>query len=679
MWSLYHPLISLWASLANRFILSMIGVMTEVKIAPFGSWNSPISSDLIVSGTIGLGQIAVDGPDIYWTEQRPTENGRNALVRWSGDGGIKEICPGGFNVRTRVHEYGGGAFVVHQGDVYFTNYVDQRFYRQYPDSEAEPMTPAEKLRFADGIIDVSRQRLICVREDHRHAGEAKNDLVALDLGDNPEGGVILVSGNDFYSSPRLSPDGKRLAWITWNHPNLPWDGSELWVAELDAAGGPTFPILVAGGDAESIFQPEWSPDGVLHFVSDRTGWWNLYRWHDDQVESLCQMEAEFGRPQWQFGMTTYGFESAESIICSYTQNGVWNLARLNTANGHLSPFDIPYSSVSGVVVGKDCAVFVGGSPTQSQVIVRLVLSTGELEVLRRTNSLTVDSDYLATPQSIEFPTEGGLTAHAIYYRPHNQDYCGPSAERPPLLVLSHGGPTGATSTSLQLKIQYWTSRGIAVLDVNYGGSTGYGRAYRERLYGQWGVVDVMDCIHGAQHLVNLGEADGDRLIIRGGSAGGFTTLCAITFHDVFNAGASHYGIGELEVFAGETHKFESRYLESLIGPYPERRDLYIERSALRFADQIACPLILFQGLEDRIVPPNQAEMMFEVVREQGLPVAYIPFEGEQHGFRQAKNIKIALDGELYFYSKVFGFDLAVPVEPIVIENLDGRRTVGLEP
>ncbi len=649
----------------------MIGDMISMKIAPYGSWKSPISSDLIVSGTIRLGQIALDGSDIYWTEQRPAENGRNALVKWSPDGRIEDISPAGFNVRTRVHEYGGGACVIHEGVVYFTNYVDQRFYRQYPDSEAEPLTPAEKLRFADGIFDDRRQRLICVQEDHRQAGEAKNELVALDLGENPEGGDVLISGNDFYASPRLSPDGKRLAWITWNHPNLPWDGTELWVADLDEDGKLGRQVLVAGSVSESIFQPEWSPEGVLHFVSDRTGWWNLYRWRDDQVEPLCPMEAEFGVPQWLFGMSTYGFDSSESIVCSYTQNGCWHLAQLNASDGHLKNIDIPYSRISGVKVGPRYAAFIGGSPAGSDAIVRLDLASEKADVIRFANSLTVEPGYLSQPEAIDFPTENSLVAHAIYYRPHNQDYSGPVDEKPPLLVFSHGGPTGASSTSLELKIQYWTSRGFAVLDVNYGGSTGYGRAYRERLYGQWGVVDVMDCINGARYLVDRHEVDGDRLIIRGGSAGGFTTLCAITFHDLFNAGASHYGIGDLVVFAGETHKFESHYLHNLIGPFPERQDLYLERSALRFADQISCPLILFQGLEDEIVPPNQAEMMFEVVRSRGLPVAYIPFDGEQHGFRQAKNIKKSLDGELYFYSRIFNFDLAVPVEPVFIENLAG--------
>lgn len=644
--------------------------MAQPSVAPYGSWQSPVTSDLIVSGTIRLGQIALDGRDGYWDEMRPSENGRNALVKWSPENGREEISPAGFNVRTRVHEYGGGAFTVHEGDVYFVNFVDQRLYRQRPYAEAEPITPVGALRFAEFVVDAQRNRLIGVREDHSRADEeAINTLVSIDLDWDEEGGQILVSGNDFYASPRISPDGRQLAWLTWNHPNMPWDGTELWVADLDDSGRLTRSTLVAGGAVESIFQPEWSPENVLHFVSDRTGWWNLYRWQNDKVEPLLDMTAEFGRPQWVFGMTTYGFESAASIICTYTQDGTWYLARLDTRTGQLNPIAVPYTSIEDIKVGDGYAIFSAGTANDPGVIARLDLEGTGLEILCRDCALTVDPGYLSRPQAIEFPTEGDVTAHALYYPPVNQDYRGPMEERPPLLVISHGGPTGATSSSLSLRIQYWTSRGFGVLDVNYGGSTGYGRDYRQRLNGQWGIVDVMDCINGARFLVDQDQVDGDRLAIRGGSAGGYTTLCAITFHDFFNAGASHYGLSEIEIFAKETHKFESRYLQRLIGPYPERRDLYIERSPIHFVDKINCPLILFQGLEDKVVPPNQAEMMFEAVRAKGLPVAYIAFEGEQHGFRQAPNIRRALDGELYFYSKVFGFEPAEPLEPIPIENL----------
>jgi len=450
---------------------------------------------------------------------------------------------------------------------------------------------------------------------------------------------------------------------------MPWDGTELWVAEMKADGSPTGAERVAGGIDESIFQPEWSPDGILHFVSDRTGWWNLYRRRDSRIEPLCEMEAEFGMPQWVFGMSTYAFESADRIICTHTEHGTWRLASLDTATGTLDRIEIAYTSIGSLRVAHGRAVFLGGSPTEPESVVQLDLATREIEVLRRSSEVTIDPGYLSTPSAIEFPTEHGLTAHACFYAPGNKDCVVPSGELPPLLVLSHGGPTSATSTALTPTVQYWTSRGIAVLDVNYGGSTGYGRAYRQRLNGQWGVVDVDDCANGARYLAERGEVDGNRLAIRGGSAGGYTTLCALTFRDIFKAGASYFGVSDLEALTKETHKFESRYLDGLIGPYPDRRDLYEKRSPIHFVERLACPVIFFQGLEDKVVPPNQAEIMFEALGAKGVPVAYVPFEGEQHGFRRAENIKRALDAELYFYSKIFGFELAEPMEPVRIENL----------
>jgi len=637
--------------------------------APHGSWKSPITSDLIASETIGLGQIALDGDDVYWIEMRPAEGGRHVVVRRTPDGRTADITPSPFNARTRVHEYGGGAFLVTDGRVYFSNFTDQRLYRQDPGSEPRPITPEEDRRYADGVIDRHRGRMIFVREDHTNSDrEAVNSLVSLGL-ERAQGGKVLVSGNDFYSSPRPSPDGWRLAWLTWNHPNMPWDGTELWVAELNADGSVDQAERVAGGVDESVFQPEWSPDSILHFVSDRTGWWNLYRWRGRRVEPILQMEAEFGRPQWVFGMSTYAFESAARIICTYTQEGTWQLASLDTATGELQAMETPYTEIRFLRATPGRAVFLAGSPTQPTSVVQLSLATQELQVLRCSSEVTIDPGYLALPEAIEFLTEQGLKAHAFYYAPKNRDYVAPPGERPPLLVMSHGGPTSATSSTLTLGIQYWTSRGFAVLHVNYGGSTGYGRAYRQRLNGQWGVVDVDDCVKGARHLAERGEVDGDRLAIRGGSAGGYTTLCALTFREHFKAGASYYGISDLEALTKDTHKFESRYLDRLVGPYPERRDLYEERSPIHFADHLSCPVIFFQGLEDKVVPPNQAEMMVEALCAKGLPVAYVPFEGEQHGFRRAENIKRALDAELYFYSRVFGFELADPIEPVRIENL----------
>ncbi len=639
--------------------------MSERKVASFGSWRSPISSDLIVRGVVGLAEVMLDGSAVYWLESRPGEGGRNVVVLRTPKGCTEDVTPQPFNARTRVHEYGGGDFAVHEGTVYFSNFADQRIYRRAPDSEPEPLTRENGRRYADMVID--QDRLIAVREDHTRP-EPVNEIVAIDLENGEES--VLASGNEFYSSPRLSPDGRRLAWLTWNHPNMPWDGTELWVCDLGADGSPENTERVAGGRDESIFQPEFSPEGVLHFASDRTGWWNLYR--EGRTVPLCEREAEFGLPQWVFGMSTYAFVSPGRIVCSYTERGSSRLATLDTETGELEPIEMPYTSIASVRAGGAAdggVVFLGSSPTEPACVVRLDLSSGHHEVLRRSGDLEIDPGYLSVPEPVEFPTENDNTAYAFFYPPKNMDYVAPEGELPPLLVMSHGGPTAATTTALDPEIQYWTSRGIAVLDVNYGGSTGYGREYRRRLDGRWGVVDVEDCANGATYLAERGIVDGGRLMITGGSAGGYTTLCALTFTDTFAAGASHFGVSDVEVLARETHKFESRYLDRLIGPYPERADLYRERSPIHFTERLSCPVIFFQGLEDEVVPPNQAETMFAALRKKGLPVSYVPFEGEQHGFRRAENIRRALDGELYFYSRVFGFELADPVDPVPIENV----------
>ncbi len=641
--------------------------MTTPEVAPYGSWKSPLTSELIVAGSIRLGMVALDGDDIYWNEGRPAERGRQVIVRQRPDGSREDVNPAPLNARTRVHEYGGGEYVVHDGTVYFANFADQQLYKAERGKEPRPLTHAGGHRYADGVVDAARNRLICVLEDHSSEGEAKNGIVAVDLDSGDE--TLLASGNDFYSNPRLSPDSATLAWLAWNHPNMPWDGCELHVAGLDAQGLPGASQVIAGGPTEALFQPQWSPDGVLYFVSDRSGWWNLYRWRDGETEALAPMEAEFGVPQWVFGLSTYGFASTERIICAYNRRGTWSMASIDTRNGRLTPIDTPFTDVGGLHVTPARVVFGAGSPSRGGAIVSLDLTSGAIETIRRASELEIDPGYISSPETIEFPTEGGLTAFGFFYPPQNDDYVAPAGELPPLLVMSHGGPTSATSAVLSSRVQYWTSRGIAVLDVNYGGSTGYGRPYRQRLNGAWGVVDVDDCANGARYLVEQGRVDGNRLCITGGSAGGYTTLCALTFRDTFKAGASHFGIGDLERLALDTHKFESRYLDSLIGPYPERRDLYVERSPIHHVEGLNCPAVFFQGLEDEVVPPNQAETMVEALRVKGVPVAYLPFAGEQHGFRQAENIKRSLDGELYFYSRVFGFELADPVDPLQIDNL----------
>ena len=637
-------------------------------ISPYGSWKSPITAELVGGGEIGLEQIRIDGSDIYWIERRAQEGGRKVIVRRAASGVVTDITPSGFNARTRVHEYGGGDYAAANGTIVFSNFADQRLYFQPTDSQPRPLTPSVARRYADGQFDRRRNLFYTVREDHTGAGEAVNTIVALDL-DSENGGAGLISGNDFYSSPRLSPDGSQLAWLCWNHPNMPWDGTELWLGQLNGDGSVGARRLIAGGENESIYQPQWSPAGVLHFVSDRSGWWNLYRWQDNLVEALCPMAAEFGQPQWNFGGALYGFASERKIVCSYTQNGNDYLASLDSESKTLRAIELAYSAISQVHVTGNRVILIGASPTATSAILSLDLTTEKIEVLKRSRETVVDAGYLSEARAIEFPTEAGVTAHGYFYPPKNRDYAAPANEKPPLLVMSHGGPTSSSSGSLKYPIQYWTSRGIAVLDVNYGGSSGYGRAYRERLNGNWGIVDVDDCANGARYLAERGEVDGNRLAIRGGSAGGYTTLCALTFRNVFKAGASHYGISDLEALAKDTHKFESRYCDRLIGPYPARRDLYVARSPIHFTEKLNCPMIVFQGLEDKVVPPNQAETMVNAVRAKKLPVAYLTFEGEQHGFRKAENIKRVLEAELYFYSKVFGFELAEPVEPVEIENL----------
>ena len=623
------------------------------ELAEYGFWKSPITSELIVHEAVRLGGPYIEGDDIYWVEGRPAERGRYVLMRRRGDGEAAELTPAPFNVRTRVHEYGGGSYVVKAGRAYFSNDADQRLYAAGDGRPPAAVTPEAAWRYADADADPSGETLIAVREDHSRPGtEAVNTIAAIDLRGRREQ-AVLVSGSDFYSNPRLSPDGKQLAWLSWNHPRMPWDGTELRVADLDAEGFPVNARKVAGGPRESIYQPRWSPHGTLYFVSDRSDWWNLYRTDGREVEPVIEMEAEFGLPQWLFGGSTYDFVSADRIVCAYTREGSWRLAVIDLPRRALENVDIPFTDIAGVHAAGNRVVFSGGSPREPPAIVALDLATRRLDILRRSFEAAPElKNYYSIPEPVEFDTQNGQQAHAFFYAPGNPDFEAPADERPPLIVECHGGPTGATSNTLDLRKQYWTSRGFAVLDVNYGGSTGYGRAYRERLLGNWGVVDVDDCVNGARALASAGRVDEQRLIIKGGSAGGYTTLAVLAFRDVFKAGASHYGVSDLEALALETHKFESRYLDSIVGPYPEQKQVYRDRSPIDHVDSLSAPVIFFQGSEDEVVPPAQAESMMEALRRKGVPTAYLLFEGEQHGFRMADNIKRALDGELLFYAMV---------------------------
>ncbi|HKM51172.1 MAG TPA: S9 family peptidase [Candidatus Bathyarchaeia archaeon] len=637
--------------------------------SPCGFWKSPITANVVSSTSTQLTEVEIDDNTVYWRESRPEEGGRYTIIQLTPDGNRTEITPKPWNARTRTHEYGGGNYLAHKGTIFFSNFADQQIYRKEPQSsEPHPVTRLNGMRYADGIFDKNRNRIVCVREDHTHnENSPTNTLTVVELGEEEQGERVLVSGNDFYSSPRISPNGDRIAWLTWNHPNMPWNGTELWVGEFDAEGSLSNPMRIAGGSSESITQPTWSPDGILHFISDRSEWWNLYRYQDGKVESLCQLTAEFARPSWVFGMSSYAFESSSRIFCTYALKGTWHLAELSS--GKLDTINTPYTEFDYVKAVRGRVLFIAGSPTECNTIVEFNPETRTFKNIRQGSTPKIDPGYLSVPEPIEFPTTHGLTSHAFFYPPRNPDFSIPQGELPPLIVISHGGPTSATRTNLNLTIQFWTSRGLAVLDVNYGGSTGYGRAYRERLYGQWGVVDVDDCVNGALFLAGQARVDRGRLAIRGGSAGGYTTLCALTFRNVFKAGASYYGVSDLELLDKHTHKFESQYNRKLIGPYPERQDLYHDRSPIHFTHQLSCPIILFQGLEDKVVPSEQAELMVTALRARKVPYAYIQFEGEQHGFRKKETIKRALEAELYFYSKIFHFKPADTIEPFTIENL----------
>ena len=646
----------------------MTPTVNPAPLARFGSWESPIAAAVIAGATIRLGQIRVQGNDIFWSEGRPQEQGRHVVVRRSADGDIQDLNPPPFDVRTSVHEYGGGAFAPHGETLLFSHFADQKLYRIGPSGTATALTHAPQMRYADAEVDSLRQRVIAVREDHaRGDTDAVATLVAIDLRTGEE--QVLAGGHDFFSSPRLSPDGKQLAWLSWDHPNMPWDGTTLWLANIAADGTLVAARAVAGGVNESIFQPEWSPACELHFVSDRTGWWNLYRLRSGAVQPLCPMAAEFGEPQWALGMSSYGFDGGARIVCTYAQLGRSQLAVLDTQTLRIEPIPTPFCAIASLRVGAGFAVFIGGSETAPEAIVRIDLANRRVEVLRSASGASVDAAYISTAEAISYPTEGGMRAHAFFYAPANRDFTAASGARPPLLVFDHGGPTSATSAAFKWGIQFWTSRGFAVVDVNYGGSSGYGRGYRERLSGQWGVVDVDDSVNAARFLVDRGDVDPHCLAIRGGSAGGYTTLSALTFRNFFHAGASHYGIGDLEALARDTHKFESRYLERLIGPYPAAQALYRDRSPINFTERLSSPMILLQGTEDKAVPPAQAQSMFDAVRAKGLPVALLMFDGEQHGFRRAATIQRALEAELYFYGRIFGFTPADPIEPVPIANL----------
>jgi dipeptidyl aminopeptidase/acylaminoacyl peptidase len=640
--------------------------------APYGSWPTPITSEVVVRSARQPGALAFDGDDLWWSESRPAEGGRSAIMRRGSDGVTTEVLAAPWNARTAVHEYGGGAWWVTDGVLWFADWATQRLHRLAPGGEPEPLTPepsvARGLRYADGSLHPDGSTLLCVQEEHHADGrEATNTIVRL-AAHEPSVPASVVEGPDFVSDPRWRPDGAAFCWIEWDHPDMPWDATRLVVDE----GGVR--TVVAGADErESIGQPTWAPDGSLWFFGDRSGFWSLYRWTAaGGVEPMVDLGLDIGHPQWVFGMSSYAFLADGRVGFALAEAGLEHLAVWEPDFGRVTRLDVPHTSIDSLRAKGDQLAYIGGSPTQEAHVASVTVVGGAAtEVVAQVppRDLGLGDEWCSIPEAIAFPTGGGATAHALYYPPTNPEMSGPAGQKPPLLVLIHGGPTSAARPLLSVGRQYWTSRGFAVADVNYRGSTGYGRAYRDLLKGQWGIADVEDCVAVCEFLVARGDVDPDRLCIRGGSAGGFTTLAALTFHDGFAAGASHYGVADLSALAAETHKFESRYLDSVVGPWPEARAIYEARSPIFHTDQLDRPLAVFQGLEDEVVPPNQAEMIVAALRDKGVPVAYRAFEGEQHGFRQEKNIRAALDGELSFYAQVLGFDLppAEGIEPILVE------------
>jgi dipeptidyl aminopeptidase/acylaminoacyl peptidase len=660
------------------------------KQAPYGTWHSPLAAADLASSAISLNYVQVCEGVPYWVESRPSEGGRNVVVTSAGGNAVRELTPPGFNARTRVHEYGGTPYVMSHGTVYFSNFTDQRLHLQRPGEKPVALTPAG-YRYSDFEFDTSGRQLFCVREDHTGGGEPKNAIVLLDITagdgsgtlDASAAGKVLFDGSDFVAYPRVSPDGRRIAWIAWNHPDMPWDTTTLYVANLTPGSGLSDITAVAGdrsaaeeipgsatgatwgGTEESVVEPCWDLDGTLYFLSDRSNWWNLYRYKDGRIASVFSFEAEIASPLWTLGQSNYALTGDGRAVVRYTIAARDRLGVVNLASGQLAPLDLPFVGLSNIqLVSAHTAVAIAASPTAEAAVVTIDLENGGYEILRVPGSLKLDAPFISEAESIEFPTAGGLTAHAFYYPPTNPNFAGSAGEKPPLVVKVHGGPTSHSKAELAMAIQYWTSRGFALLDVNHGGSSGFGRAYRERLKGNWGLVDVGDVVAGVKYLIDTGRVDGSRAAIRGGSAGGFTVLATLAFHNVFKAGANYYGVSDLEALARDTHKFESRYLDRLVAPLPEGRAIYAARAPIRHLENFKAALITFQGSEDKVVPPDQSRAIVAALKAKGVPVAYIEFEGEQHGFRKAENIVRSLESELGFYGRVFGFEPNGPLPPV---------------
>jgi dipeptidyl aminopeptidase/acylaminoacyl peptidase len=638
-------------------------MMSEEK--PYGAWVSPVTAASLAEGAIGLADLRVADGRLYWLESRPAEGGRMVVMTMI-DGEVRQLTPEGFNVRTRVHEYGGASFVVAPDGLWFSNFRDQKLYRQSGVGDApEPMTP-QGYRYADAT-PLPGGGLIAVREDHTDPTRVRNTLVRLS-GEPGDAGEALFDESDFVAAPRLSPDGRRLAWIAWDFPAMPWDATRLHVAELGVSGL-TERQEIAGGPDISVIEPQWAADGALAWISDESGFWNLYDDRGGRPRAILPREADFGGPLWALGRSDYALVG-DLIVAAARESAGETLLAVDRFAGTITAHPLPYAALSSVqALGETRIAAIAYGAEETGALVLIDVATGEITQVRRPSPVSLATGDIAVAEPISFPSSGGRIAHALFYPPVSAAFHAPAGAAPPLIVQAHGGPTAAASAAFSLGVQYWTSRGFAVVDVDYGGSTGYGRAYRRRLDGAWGVVDVEDVIAAAQHLAEAGRVDSGRIAIHGGSAGGFTVLAALSQSAVFSAGASFYGVADLEALARDTHKFESRYLDGLIGPWPEAKAIYDARSPINHLDGFTAPLLILQGADDPIVPPNQAHMIRDALTARGVPVACIEFEGEGHGFRRAENIIRAKEAELFFYGKVFGFTPADAIAPVEIINL----------
>jgi acetyl esterase/lipase len=642
--------------------------------SPFGSWPSPLDAASIAAEVKGLQELRAHGDNLYWLESRPAEQGRTVLMTRKPDGARQELTPAPYNVRSRVHEYGGGAYLPSDLGVFFVNFADQRIY-WINGEQIEPVTNNDtSLRFADFCLDVHRNRLICVTEQHSGGDEPVNQLQSIELGDlrdNGENGALgrlagVHSGHDFYAAPRMSSDGEQLAFICWDHPNMPWDGSQLHCATVTETGSLTGEMVVAGGASESVLQPEWLDDGALLFLSDANGFWNLYRFDTSGLYCVMEDGVDYGAPAWLFGMRHYTVVSEQYIVTA-RQLPEAELVLIDTLSGFATPIPNQLGATrhSGLVTWGTSIGCIADFGKRLPAIVAYPLDGSDASIEQEAGQVPLAADCISEAEQLHFTTRDRDTAHANFYSPRNPDVTPAAGERPPLLVMSHGGPTGAAATGLNLRIQYYTSRGWAVVDVDYRGSSGYGRRYRNALHGKWGLIDVTDCEDVVRYLGDEGHIDPSRVAIRGGSAGGYTTLAALTTTHTFRAGASHYGIGDLNALARDTHKFESRYLDNLLGDEAAMET----RSPINHVDQLDCPVIFFQGSDDKVVPPNQSQQMVAALRNKGIPVAYLEFSGEGHGFRRAENIVRALEAEYQFFCRIFEIEFADQATTLEIENL----------